>query len=349
MAYEARERAIKACQNVLKGLQDHKCAAPFNQPVDYVALNIPQYPEVIKYPMDYGTIESKLREGEYKTMEDWTVDMQLVLTNAKIFNPPDHPVHQWASQLQAIFDRKLIQLNAKPEMAAFKKPQRMRRGNPMPDADWQACRNVLRQVQQNGQAYPFLQPVDWKALGIPDYAKIVKNPMDIGTIEKYLTSYLYSSPDEFADDMRLVFSNARRYNLEGSDIHQMSIDLEAYFESRWADMLKTRGTKRTGDALQEDASGEAQQAEPAAVDHDPAQMVSETTNVQSEVADNERRDLGTKINLLNGEHLGQLVDLVKDECPRSYQLLSEDECEINIDSLSREDFDRITVFVDGCV
>merc|ERR1711977_600155 len=120
----------------------------------------------------------------------------------------------------------------------------MRRGQPMSDNNWQECRMVLRQIQNNKQSYPFLQPVDWKTLGIPDYAKIIKNPMDIGTVEKYLMSYMYSSPDEFAMDLRLVFSNAKRYNLEGSDIHKMAADLSDFFEQKWSDMVKTRGTKR---------------------------------------------------------------------------------------------------------
>ena len=73
--------------------------------------------------------------------------------------------------------------------------------------------------------------------------QIIKNPIDIGTIEKYLMSYLYrpcytcqhdlplidvaccSSLDEFAADMRLCFKNAKRYNLEGSDIHKMAPDI----------------------------------------------------------------------------------------------------------------------------
>merc|ERR1712196_22653 len=173
---------------------EHKLAQPFCTPVDWQGLGIPQYPEVIKYPMDYGSIHTKLLQNGYETMEEWTVDMQLVLTNAKIFNPPDHPVHQWASQLQGIFDKKLAQLNAKQEMQIFKRPPRVRKGAPMADDDWQRCRGVLRQVQQSGSAYPFLQAVDWKTLGIPDYPKIIKNPMDIGTIEKYLMSYMYATP-----------------------------------------------------------------------------------------------------------------------------------------------------------
>lgn len=323
---------------------DHKLAQPFITPVDYISLNIPQYPEIIKYPMDYNSVMDKLRKGEYETMEDWTVDMQLVLTNAKIFNPTDHPVHQWANQLQGIFDKKLAQLNAKTEMAAFKQPPRVRRGPPMPEAEWHQCRSVLRQVQQSPQAYPFLQAVDWKTLGIPDYPKIIRKPMDIGTIEKYLMSYLYSSMDEFNADMRLVFKNAKRYNLDGSDIHRMAADLEMQFDSRWAEALKHKGTKRpaeTSDDMQVEAPAGMAMQEPMP-SSTPSHYGSGT------VTDDERRKLGNRINQLKGEQLGQLVDLVKDECPKCYEQFNATECEIDIDSLDRSNFDRLMSFVDSC-
>lgn len=310
-----------------------------------MSLGIPQYPDVIKYPMDYGTIMTKLKRGEYETMEDWTVDMQLVLTNAKIFNPHDHPVHQWANTLQNIFDKKLAMLNAKPDLSAFKKAQRLRRGPPMSDEDWQRCRAVLRQVQQMPEAYPFLQPVDWKALGIPDYPKIIKNPMDIGTVERYLMSYLYSSSDEFATDMRLVFKNAKRYNLEGSDIHKMAGNLETVFEAKWADVVKTKGTKRVGEQNNND-DATMQGPQTSNLLEQPIRHLSSRTNDTSEISDEERRLLGNKINMLTGEQLGQLVDLVRDECPKSYEQFTEEECEIDIDSLDRSNFDRLMQFVE---
>ena len=37
-----------------------KDAAPFLNPVDPIALNIPHYPTIVKHPMDFSTIERKL-------------------------------------------------------------------------------------------------------------------------------------------------------------------------------------------------------------------------------------------------------------------------------------------------
>ncbi|GAA5919386.1 hypothetical protein JCM1841_005983 [Sporobolomyces salmonicolor] len=46
--------------------------------------------------------------------------------------------------------------------------------------------NLVRNLKRNKNAPPFLKPVDHVALLIPDYYKIIVNPMDLGTIETKL-------------------------------------------------------------------------------------------------------------------------------------------------------------------
>lgn len=45
-------------------------APPFNQPVDHRALHLPRYPEIVKRPMDLGTIKRNVEEGKYGTVEE---------------------------------------------------------------------------------------------------------------------------------------------------------------------------------------------------------------------------------------------------------------------------------------
>src|SRR5690349_12974708 len=47
----------EACQKLLTLLMNHELGWPFNQPVDPVALNIPDYFDKILHPMDFGTIQ----------------------------------------------------------------------------------------------------------------------------------------------------------------------------------------------------------------------------------------------------------------------------------------------------
>jgi hypothetical protein len=51
-------------EKILEKLMAHRNAWPFNQPVDPVALNIPDYLDVVKQPMDLGTVLKNLDAGE---------------------------------------------------------------------------------------------------------------------------------------------------------------------------------------------------------------------------------------------------------------------------------------------
>jgi hypothetical protein len=48
------------------------------------------------------------------------------------------------------------------------------------------CTGLLKPIMKLDSATYFLQPVDAEALRIPDYHLIVKEPMDLGTIETRL-------------------------------------------------------------------------------------------------------------------------------------------------------------------
>ena len=75
-------------------------------------------------------------------------------------------------------------------------------------------------VWQQPDASPFRDPVDPVALNCPDYFDIIKQPMDLSTIENKLKNGLYTEPREYCEDMRLMFRNAFTYNNEKSRVHR---------------------------------------------------------------------------------------------------------------------------------
>lgn len=89
----------------VKNLKKTKHSFNFLRPVDPVALNIPSYPDIVKQPMDLGTIEKKLRNDEYGSVRDLIEDFELVVNNCRRFNGDQHPVTQAAFNMKAYFDR----------------------------------------------------------------------------------------------------------------------------------------------------------------------------------------------------------------------------------------------------
>lgn len=74
--------------------------------VDWVTMNLPDYPEIIKKPMDLGTIRSRLSSGHYATLSGFADDVQLVWDNAKLFNGPDSWVTAATVAMERVWARK---------------------------------------------------------------------------------------------------------------------------------------------------------------------------------------------------------------------------------------------------
>jgi bromodomain-containing factor 1 len=76
-------------------------------------------------------------------------------------------------------------------------------------------------------------PVDPVALNIPNYHRIIKKPMDFGTIKDNLKNDSYASAKEYHADAKLVFANCFKFNTAEEDVTRMGHQLEAVFDELW--------------------------------------------------------------------------------------------------------------------
>lgn len=101
---------VKYCGAIMRNLKKHRDAAPFLHPVDYVKLNVPDYPKVIKYPMDLTTVDQKLNAGEYDNVEDFINDIRLVFMNCYKFNGPEAMISMLCQNVENAFEKSLRQM-----------------------------------------------------------------------------------------------------------------------------------------------------------------------------------------------------------------------------------------------
>lgn len=66
------------CVNLLKSLERLNDSYEFRFPVDYMNLGLPDYPEIIKFPMDLSTVKRNIKEARYTTMQEFISDVQLI-------------------------------------------------------------------------------------------------------------------------------------------------------------------------------------------------------------------------------------------------------------------------------
>jgi len=92
------------------------------------------------------------------------------------------------------------------------------------------AQTLLQKLKKHPSAGPFLYPVDAKGLGLTDYHDVVREPMDLSTVEKKLKNGQYISLSEYAADIRKIWNNSLLYNMEGSVIYIMTLEMRSYFE-----------------------------------------------------------------------------------------------------------------------
>lgn len=107
------------CLEVLKVLQSHQHGWVFNSPVDPVELGLHDYFEVIKRPMDLGTIKKRLENGCYHSIDDFEAHVHLTFDNAMVYNPDGSVVHTMAKEMKtkftADYEQLIRQLNAEED------------------------------------------------------------------------------------------------------------------------------------------------------------------------------------------------------------------------------------------
>jgi len=103
-------------------------------------------------------------------------------------------------------------------------------------------RRFLGQLQNHKQAWPFLNPVNREE--VPDYYNVITSPMDLSMAEERLHQDQYATPKNLVDDLKLIYTNCRRYNDETTVYTKCAVKLEKYMWSlikeipEWHDLFE---------------------------------------------------------------------------------------------------------------
>ena len=89
---------------------------------------------------------------------------------------------------------------------------------------------LVRQLQSHKSSWPFREPVS--ARDVPDYYRVIKEPMDLRMIDTNIQERRYQRLVEFIGDVTKIFDNCRYYNAKESNIARCATTLEAFFGPR---------------------------------------------------------------------------------------------------------------------
>lgn len=79
--------------------------------------------------------------------------------------------------------------------------------------DHPKCLKLIESIEADPGCEPFLLPVEWEALKLFDYPKVVARPMDFNSLKKNLNEGKFTNYEDFLADLQLIWDNCKLYNM----------------------------------------------------------------------------------------------------------------------------------------
>eukprot|EP01040_Poterioochromonas_malhamensis_P005582 gene5582-5999_t len=186
------------------------------------------------------------------------------------------------------------------------------------DKELKEMYKIVCGIMSKPESFAFREPVDWKGLGLLDYPEVVKNPMDLGTVKSKMESNQYTTVEEVATDVRLVWSNCMLYNRDGSEFYHLADKFSRGFEGAYRALRKLSDNSPP----------------------DPNRIPSVDEKIQ----------LSHDIFKIGNSELARVLTIIETSAPYALsRKASTDEVLINFDALPAKVFHEVDQFVSGCV
>ncbi|KAG6449065.1 protein polybromo-1 isoform X3 [Manduca sexta] len=216
----------------------------------------PDYYKEIKNPVSLNQIKNKIRRGNYGTLSEVAGDMNIMFENAKQYNVPASRLYKDAVRLQRLMQQRvqelldIVQSSSSDDeslssvknqtQAQTPRPRGRPRINPIPvtvpspvtipslPKSNLPLKKKLHYVSKQLVEFtcsdgrqPMLLFMEKPSKKLyPEYYNVIERPIDMITIEANIKNDRYNTVEEMVSDFRLMFSNCRQFNEEGSMIYE---------------------------------------------------------------------------------------------------------------------------------
>lgn len=94
------------CLNMLDKLQKHPISELFLEQPNYTDKRFSGYTDKPKKPMDLKKVREKIKDNQYKCINEWGTDVRLVWSNIISCYPSDSPLTKMAQTLSSWFEER---------------------------------------------------------------------------------------------------------------------------------------------------------------------------------------------------------------------------------------------------
>ena len=193
-----KTKTLKYCDELLDILIKHKDLKDFRERVNpKIATN---YFQVIKEPMDFTTLQRRLRTGSIATVGEFKRCLDLVWSNCQTFNPPEHALSKLAKQAEQRINAIWDQVKDPPECNVIEELKTIRDNLKRVDTIF----SKMTTIQQREHIPPPQKPLSYVAPPKEAPVKVVEQPPSQMQLNKIKDKLANTPPGEMEEAWKLL-------------------------------------------------------------------------------------------------------------------------------------------------
>uniref|UniRef100_A0A1L8DGD1 Putative transcription initiation factor tfiid subunit bdf1 n=1 Tax=Nyssomyia neivai TaxID=330878 RepID=A0A1L8DGD1_9DIPT len=355
---EKLSESLKACNEILKELFSEKhirYAWPFYKPVDADLLGLYDYHDIIKKPMDLGTVKAKMDNREYKTGGEFAADVRLIFTNCYKYNPKDHDVVVMGRKLQDVFEMRYANIPDEPITNAGAPDgvgkETTSSSGESSDTDMESNSDEERSAR--------LKVLQSKLVDLQEeMRKLVEESTNKKKAKKKLKEKKKPTVAPTAPTAATAghASVGKQISQSGPNAHQMAMQVPLSANAKGTKVKGQRATKAVVNSAQSTKKVKSGSGAGGTGVRGPGKKKQLAThNFDSEEEDtakpmsyDEKRQLSLDINKLPGDKLGRVVHIIQSREP-SLRDSNPDEIEIDFETLKPSTLRELENYVASCL
>ncbi|KAG1687281.1 Protein polybromo-1 [Nymphon striatum] len=240
---------IEVCQDLYDIIRNHKmedgrllCDSFIRAPNKR---SLADYYDVISTPMDLIKIQQKLKTEEYEGVDQMTMDVELMVSNAKAYYKKHTQEHKDAISIWELYcQSKNYILNAEisndDDKESLKSSTSSIRDDSLGISEYAEDDSpledlfsaVMSAVDHENRSLSNMFQLLPSRNKYPDYYKLIEEPTDLKTVATKIQNGEYLTLADIERDLLLIVKNAKRYNEPGSQIYKDAIALRKVITSK---------------------------------------------------------------------------------------------------------------------
>eukprot|EP00105_Crassostrea_gigas_P034204 XP_019918352.1 PREDICTED: protein polybromo-1-like isoform X16 [Crassostrea gigas] len=266
---KAQYDPVEICQELYETIKTYK--GEDGRLVCETFIRVPQrraaadYYEVVATPIDLRKIQQKLKMEEYEDIDQLTTDVELLVSNAKLYYKKSSQEYKDAVELLEIYhETKSELLNeafGEPEQPRVERRRSTRQAAQEVDEDEEEddapVEKQSEDVKDDPQEIEELFAAAMNARDgdrdislvfqllpqrskYPEYYKIIKNPIDMKMIAQKIQGNMYNTLNEIERDFFLMVKNARTFNEPKSVIYKDAVEMKRIVQKKKQEIIQRK-------------------------------------------------------------------------------------------------------------